>query len=65
MLKEIFPPSGTTDFSAYLTDIKSLNPPVTYDFMPGTDAVRFIQQYGEYRIDAEDAADRLHRHRFC
>jgi branched-chain amino acid transport system substrate-binding protein len=50
VLKEIFPPLGTTDFSAYLTDIKSLNPPVTYDFMPGTDAVRFIQQYGEYGL---------------
>src|SRR5271170_1808061 len=43
VLKEIFPPLGTTDFSAYLTDIKSLNPPVTYDFMPGADAARFIQ----------------------
>jgi branched-chain amino acid transport system substrate-binding protein len=50
VLKEIFPPLGTTDFSAYLTDIKSLNPPVTYDFLPGTDAVRFIQQYGEYGL---------------
>jgi len=50
VLKEIFPPLGTTDFSPYLTDIKSLNPPVTYDFMPGTDAVRFIQQYGEYGL---------------
>jgi len=50
VLKEMFPPLGTTDFSAYLTDIKSLNPPVTYDFLPGTDAVRFIQQYGEYGL---------------
>jgi branched-chain amino acid transport system substrate-binding protein len=50
VLKEMFPPLGTTDFSAYLTEIKSLNPPVTYDFMPGTDAVRFIQQYGEYGL---------------
>ena len=50
VLKEIYPPLGTTDFSAYLTDIKSLNPPVTYDFLPGTDAVRFIQQYGEYGL---------------
>ncbi len=50
VLKEIYPPLGTTDFSAYLTDIKAMNPPVTYDFMPGTDAVRFIQQYGEYGL---------------
>lgn len=50
VLKEIWPPLGTTDFSAYLTDIKSINPPVTYDFMPGADAVRFIQQYSEFGL---------------
>jgi branched-chain amino acid transport system substrate-binding protein len=50
ILKEFYPPLGTTDFSVYLTDIKSLNPPVTYDFMPGTDAIRFIQQYREYGL---------------
>jgi branched-chain amino acid transport system substrate-binding protein len=50
VIKEIWPPLGTTDFSAYLTDIKSINPPVTYDFMPGADAVRFIQQYTEFGL---------------
>ena len=50
VLKEIWPPLGTTDFSPYLTDIKSINPPVTYDFMPGADAVRFIQQYSEFGL---------------
>jgi branched-chain amino acid transport system substrate-binding protein len=47
VIKEIWPPLGTTDFSPYLVDIKSINPPVTYDFMPGADAIRFIQQYHE------------------
>jgi branched-chain amino acid transport system substrate-binding protein len=50
VLKEFWPPLGTTDFSPYLTDIKSINPPVTYDFMPGADAVRFIQQYSEFGL---------------
>jgi branched-chain amino acid transport system substrate-binding protein len=50
VLKEMFPPLGTNDYSAYLTDIKSLNPPVTYDFLPGTDGMRFIRQYGEYGL---------------
>ena len=50
VLKEIWAPLGTTDFSPYLTDIKSINPPVTYDFMPGADAVRFIQQYSEFGL---------------
>jgi branched-chain amino acid transport system substrate-binding protein len=50
VLKENWPPLGTTDFSAYLTDIKSINPPVTYDFMPGADSIRFIQQYSEFGL---------------
>ncbi len=50
VLKEIWPPLGTTDFNPYLIDIKSINPPVTYDFMPGADAIRFIQQYHEYGL---------------
>jgi branched-chain amino acid transport system substrate-binding protein len=50
IIKDIWPPLGTTDFSPYLTDIKSINPPVTYDFMPGADAVRFIQQYSEFGL---------------
>ena len=50
LLKEIWPPLGTQDFSPYLTDIKSINPPVTYDFMPGADCVRFIQQYSEFGL---------------
>src|SRR4249920_1099446 len=50
VLKEIWPPLGTTDFSPYLIDIKSINPSVTYDFMPGADAIRFIQQYTEFGL---------------
>src|SRR3954462_13265206 len=50
VLKEIWPPLGTTDFSPYLIYIKSINPPVTYDFMPGADAIRFIQQYTEFGL---------------
>ena len=50
VLKEIYAPLGTTDFSPYLTDIKSINPPVTYDFMPGADAFRFVQQYTEFGL---------------
>jgi branched-chain amino acid transport system substrate-binding protein len=50
VLREIWAPLGTADFSPYLVDIKSINPPVTYDFMPGADAVRFIQQYHEFGL---------------
>ena len=50
VMKEIYPPLGTTDFSPYLTVIKSINPPATYNFYPGTDAVRFVQQYSQYGL---------------
>ena len=55
VLKEIYPPLGTTDFSPYLTDIKSMSPPVTYNFMPGTDAVRYMQQYDEFGLKEKTA----------
>lgn len=50
LLKEFWPPLGTTDFSPYLTEIKAMKPPATYSFMPGADFVRFIQQYGEFGL---------------
>ena len=65
VLKEIWPPLGTTDFSAYLTDIKSINPPVTYDFMPGADARALHPAIFRIRPERENAADRLHHHRFA
>jgi branched-chain amino acid transport system substrate-binding protein len=45
ILKEIYPPLGTGDYSAYLTDILSIAPPAVYGFFAGTDAVRFVQQF--------------------
>jgi branched-chain amino acid transport system substrate-binding protein len=47
VMKEIYPPLGTTDFSPYLTDIRSMNPPAVYAFGPGTDGLRMMQQYQE------------------
>jgi branched-chain amino acid transport system substrate-binding protein len=43
--QEIFPPLGTTDFSPYLTTIRSLNVPASWNFFPGLEALRFIRQY--------------------
>jgi branched-chain amino acid transport system substrate-binding protein len=50
VLKEMYPPLGTTDYSPYLTDLKSLNPKATYNFYPGSDAIRFLQQYVQYGL---------------
>ena len=52
ILKEMYPPLGTTDYSPYLTDLKSLNPKATYNFYPGSDAIRFLQQYVQYGLQA-------------
>jgi branched-chain amino acid transport system substrate-binding protein len=43
--QEFFPPLGTTDFSAYLTTIRSLNVAASWNFFPGLEALRFIRQY--------------------
>lgn len=50
VIKEIYPPLGTNDFSAYLSDIRSIDPPMTYHFYAGTDAVRFVKQYSEFGL---------------
>ncbi|MCK9988458.1 MAG: branched-chain amino acid transport system substrate-binding protein [Azoarcus sp.] len=47
VLKEIYAPLGTTDYSVYLADIKAINPPVVYAFFAGSDALRFVKQFEE------------------
>ena len=51
--KEIYPPLGNNDFSAYLADIRSIAPAATFNFYAGTDAVRFVKQYDEYGLKAK------------
>jgi branched-chain amino acid transport system substrate-binding protein len=46
IVKEIYPPLGTTDFSVYLTDMAATGASASFNFFVGTDAVRFVQQYG-------------------
>lgn len=48
--KEIYPPLGTSDFSPYLADIRSVDPAAVYAFFPGTDGVRFVKQYEEFGL---------------
>jgi branched-chain amino acid transport system substrate-binding protein len=55
VVKQIFPPLGTNDFSPYLTDIKSLNAPASYNFMPGTDGVRYMIQYDQFGLKEKTA----------
>jgi branched-chain amino acid transport system substrate-binding protein len=53
IIKEIYPPIGTGDYSPYLTDILSLNPPAVYGFFTGTDAVRFVKQFKELGLSGK------------
>jgi branched-chain amino acid transport system substrate-binding protein len=53
IIKEIYVPLDTTDYSPYLTVIRETNPKVVYDFSTGgTHCVRFVQQYAQSGIKA-------------
>ena len=53
VLKEMYAPLGTADFSVYLTEMRAIGAPAAYCFFPGTDAVRFVQQYAEQGLKAK------------
>ncbi len=53
IIKEIYVPLTVTDYSPYFTVVRSLNPPVVYDFSTGgSHAIRFVQQWGQSGIKA-------------
>jgi len=47
---EAFVPLGTSDFAAYLADIKKAEPNLVYASFAGSDAVRFVQQYAGFGL---------------
>jgi branched-chain amino acid transport system substrate-binding protein len=54
LTKIIYVPITVTDYSPYLTVVRSLNPKVVYDFSTGgAHAIRFVQQWGQSGIDAK------------
>lgn len=53
IIKEVYPPLGTTDFSAYLADIKAAKPPMVYCFYDSADAVNFVRQYSQFGLKNE------------
>ncbi|MEO8715874.1 MAG: ABC transporter substrate-binding protein [Acetobacteraceae bacterium] len=50
ILKEIYAPLGTNDFSSYLAELAAIAPPASFNGYAGTDAVRFVKQYAEYGL---------------
>jgi branched-chain amino acid transport system substrate-binding protein len=53
IIKEIYPPLGAADYSAYLADIRSINPPATYHFYASADAVRFVKQWADFGLQGK------------
>ena len=47
IIKEIYPPLNTADYSVYLADVRSIAPKLTFNFLIGGDAVRYVKQYDE------------------
>jgi len=50
VVKSLFPKLGTNDFATYITDIASTKPDFVFAFLPGTDGVRFHQQYKQFNL---------------
>lgn len=49
VVQEIYPPLGTTDFGPYLAQLK--NADAVWAHFSGTDSIRYVKQYNEYRIN--------------
>ncbi|ONG58701.1 ABC transporter substrate-binding protein [Pseudoroseomonas deserti] len=48
--RQLWTPLGSADFGPLLTTIASERPEVVYGFFAGSDAVRFLRQWKEYRL---------------
>jgi branched-chain amino acid transport system substrate-binding protein len=55
IIKEIYPPLGTNDFSAYLSEIRSIMPPAIYSFYSGIDSARFVKQCQQFGLTSKCA----------
>jgi branched-chain amino acid transport system substrate-binding protein len=50
VVKEIYPPIGTNDFSAYLSDIGASKTTAVYGFLVGSEAGRFVKQFQQFGL---------------
>lgn len=51
IVREIYPPINTNDYSAYLADIRGSGAQAVYVFFGTSDAVRFINQFVEFGLN--------------
>lgn len=49
--KQLWTPLGTTDFAPLLTTLAAERPEFIYTFFAGSDAVRFLQQFRDFRLN--------------
>lgn len=52
VIDEVYAPLSTNDYSSFLTRINQQDPPGVWTFYAGSDAVRFVQQYREFGLEA-------------
>lgn len=50
IVKQLWAPNGTTDFSPYLSQVQALNPDVVFVCEVGADAVHFIEQWASFGL---------------
>jgi len=50
VVKQLWNPLGTQDFSSYLTQIKQIHPDVVFDEQVGADSVRFVQAWSDFGL---------------
>jgi len=50
VVKQVWAPLGTTDFAPILTTIAAEQPEFIYSFFASGDAVRFLQQFSDFRL---------------
>jgi branched-chain amino acid transport system substrate-binding protein len=50
IVKQLWAPLGTQDYSTYVTQIKQAAPDATFAFLSGADAVRFFQAYKDFGL---------------
>lgn len=48
--KEIYPPVGNNDFSAYISDIRASSTAAVYGFFIGSEAGRFVKQFQQFGL---------------
>ncbi|MBV8433477.1 MAG: ABC transporter substrate-binding protein, partial [Candidatus Eremiobacteraeota bacterium] len=50
IVKQLWAPNGTTDFSPYLSQVQALSPDVVFVCEVGADAVHFIEQWASFGL---------------